>query len=336
MLSIVLPAFNAEKTIYELLKSILAQSFQDWELIVIDDGSTDKTFEILKEFSKIESRITVITQENKGYRSVRNTGLEVAKGEYVTFIDSDDRLLPNFFESALMELELFRVEMLITGYNIINEDGKKIKEIKYSSLLSENVFDEVGSRLIGSAPSLSDSIMPVVWSNFYSTSIIKENFVRFQESTEIVSEDLYFNLEYLKYIERIKVSEIIGYEYRIHNNSITQLEDREKIFLQLAMINLLTKQISPFFTNQVELKKRLELNFLISLRSELFTRYASENFIGILKRHKKILNNLDVRKILTWTPIKEFSVKRKIFVIIVKMRLYLITSLITLFRTIFL
>jgi glycosyltransferase involved in cell wall biosynthesis len=92
--SIILPVFNGEKFISETIQSILQQSFTNWELIVIDDGSTDKSAGIVKDFCKLDNRIKLLQQTNKKQPAARNAGMKIAQGEWIAFIDADDLWLP--------------------------------------------------------------------------------------------------------------------------------------------------------------------------------------------------------------------------------------------------
>jgi len=100
-LSVIIPVYNSEATLVRCIESVLKQSFKDWEMLLIDDGSSDRSGEICDNYSKEEPRIIVFHSSNKGCSSARNLGLDKARGERITFIDSDDEILSGFFETAL-------------------------------------------------------------------------------------------------------------------------------------------------------------------------------------------------------------------------------------------
>ena len=104
-LSIIVPVYNVEEYITECIDSILAQTYKDWELILVDDGSTDNSGKICEEYALKDSRIKVIHKENGGLSSARNSGLDIAKGEYITFIDGDDFISPDTIEENINILE---------------------------------------------------------------------------------------------------------------------------------------------------------------------------------------------------------------------------------------
>jgi hypothetical protein len=109
--SIILPTFNRADTIMRAIRSVQAQSFQDWELIVVDDGSTDNTMAAL---AGIDARITLIRQENQGFTEARNTGIRAGRGDYFAFIDSDDEFTPHHLELCVAFLETFKEEQFVS------------------------------------------------------------------------------------------------------------------------------------------------------------------------------------------------------------------------------
>lgn len=116
MISVIVPAYNSEMFIGKCIDSVLAQTYSNWELIAVDDGSRDNTFGILKKYAEVDSRIRVIHQENQGPGIARNTGIAEAKGNYVVFIDSDDyieRIIFNSLRSIMKMLCLSMCAMLI-------------------------------------------------------------------------------------------------------------------------------------------------------------------------------------------------------------------------------
>jgi len=109
--SIILPTFNRADTIMRAIRSVQAQSFQDWELVVVDDGSTDNTAALL---AGIDARITLIRQENRGFTEARNTGIRAGSGDYFAFLDSDDEFMPHHLELCVAFLETFKEEQFIS------------------------------------------------------------------------------------------------------------------------------------------------------------------------------------------------------------------------------
>lgn len=125
--SVIIPAYNAERFIAETIQSVLNQTFQDFELIVINDGSKDKTPDIVQEFCNKDSRVILINKPNTGVSDTRNLGMRTAKGEYIAFLDADDLFLPTYIERKVNFLEKNReYQFVYSDFIHINENGKEL------------------------------------------------------------------------------------------------------------------------------------------------------------------------------------------------------------------
>ena len=116
LISIVVPIYNTAKYLPKCLNSIINQTHKNLEIILVDDGSTDNSPHIIKEYAKKDSRVKVITQKNQGQSAARNTGIKVAKGNYISFTDSDDELKPNFIASLLQLYEKNEISIAVCGH----------------------------------------------------------------------------------------------------------------------------------------------------------------------------------------------------------------------------
>lgn len=148
LISIIMPAYNCEKYIIEAINSVIKQTYVNWELIVIDDGSKDNTVKIIKEFSSNEIRISFFqNDENQGVSITRNKGISIAKGDWIAFLDSDDIWEKTKLEKQMEYAKRTSSEFLFTGVSYINESGKPFKgifevtnEVTYKKLRVQNVI----------------------------------------------------------------------------------------------------------------------------------------------------------------------------------------------------
>ncbi|HOT22718.1 MAG TPA: glycosyltransferase family 2 protein [Sedimentibacter sp.] len=130
LISIIMPAYNCEKYVEEAINSVLAQSYRNWELIVIDDGSVDNTRNIITEYLQNDFRISLLSNEkNIGVSAARNRGIDFAKGKWIAFLDSDDMWTPYKLEKQIEAVEENNAEFIFTGSAYINEEGKPYKGI---------------------------------------------------------------------------------------------------------------------------------------------------------------------------------------------------------------
>lgn len=147
-ISIIVPIYNVEKYLNRCIDSILAQTFTDFELILVDDGSTDNCIKICNEYAEKDNRIVVIHKENSGLSAARNTGLDIATGEYIGFIDSDDYIHPQMYEILYSKIIKSNCDLAISRFKKIynNEDEFKeynIDSIKYYKLNSKEALNEL-------------------------------------------------------------------------------------------------------------------------------------------------------------------------------------------------
>lgn len=131
-LSVIVPVYKVEKFLSKCIESILNQTYKDLELILIDDGSPDKCPKICDEYAKKDDRIVVIHKENKGVSVARNTGLDIAKGNYIGFVDSDDFIDNKMYETMISELEMNKCDLAICGYDYVDEDSNVNRPYKIS------------------------------------------------------------------------------------------------------------------------------------------------------------------------------------------------------------
>jgi len=138
IISIIIPCYNQAHFLTECINSVLAQDFGDWEIIIVNDGSTDNTLKVALDFAQKDQRVNVIDKENGGLSSARNAGIKQANGQWLLFLDADDYLLPSYFQSVSKELENLPKESLLQyGYQYVEE--KRRKEI-YNKSLTENTI----------------------------------------------------------------------------------------------------------------------------------------------------------------------------------------------------
>lgn len=209
-ISVVIPAFNAEKYIKKCLSSIKNQSFADFEAIVVIDGATDKTKEIAESFAKKDNRFIIIEQENKGPSGAKNKGIDFAKGKYITFVDSDDYVDPDYLQTLFDTVK--DVSIAICGFYTETSDGTvKLKQAFNSEKLTA---EQILNRLI-----LSENAFGGYDCNkLYLLDLINKEKIRFLSGQKYMFEDLLFNFRYLKCIDEGRCCDVCTYHY-VHHES---------------------------------------------------------------------------------------------------------------------
>ena len=220
LISVIVTIQNGEKFISECIKSICNQPYKNLEIIIVDDGSTDKTYEVIKSFSKSDSRINVIHKNNGGVSSARNIGLKYATGKYVSFIDGDDTLEEDMYEILINLINRYQVSMAHCGYKRITPKAERlIHDTKKIYLQSQSEAIECllsGKLFVGS-----------LWNKLYKKSIFDN--ITFDESIKI-NEDILANYSALKNIRKSVFYDVAKYNYYERESSACfKVNDEKKI-----------------------------------------------------------------------------------------------------------
>ena len=268
-ISVIIPAYNAIEYLDEALNSIINQSFKDLEIICVNDGSTDNTLERLNEYAKMDKRVQVYSQENKGPGGAINTGLSKATGKYLYFLDTDDILDLNALEEFYNIMEEKDLDLLIFKSITYDEDTNTSFEEDYYTMpeLQEFVGDSVfGWRDIGN---LIFKINVTLWSKFYRHDLIKRSQV--QSPLKLIYYDEVFFREILFNSDRIYFYNKILHKRRVHSKSCVHSNDQRNIQI-IKTYNLVIKTFIKY--NQFEKYKDELYNRKIN---SIFTRYTEVN-----------------------------------------------------------
>ncbi|MCR5089029.1 MAG: glycosyltransferase [Oscillospiraceae bacterium] len=208
-LSVIMPAYNSEKTIERSVKSVLSQTFPELELIVIDDGSTDRTESIIRRLAAGDSRLRYVHTENRGPAEARNTALTLIREDcdYVSFIDADDELLPDALAYAL-EVADRKPDLILCGFTIVEEDGREREYCESDGLICTEDMQEAFPRLYKA------NLLNQVWAKLYSAPLLRQSGVRFKDY--LWGEDRLFIFDFLEHAQLIAVRSECKYRYIMH------------------------------------------------------------------------------------------------------------------------
>ena len=225
--SVVLPIYNVEKYLKKSVQSVQNQTYRNLEIILVDDGSKDSSGRICDELSKEDSRIQVVHKNNGGLASARNSGYEVATGEYVMYIDSDDCVKEDTVKKCVDAIERDKSDVVIFGYEKVSEDGNILEVCSWDNkIYSHNEMTEHLYRAI------CEMSFGYAWNKLYRKSILDKSGV-LGDAKVIDREDLIYNMELLKYWNKITYIDYVGYEYLqrstslLHNSNLARLNGVE-------------------------------------------------------------------------------------------------------------
>lgn len=207
LVSIIVPFFNAENTIERCVNSILGQTYKDFELLLLDDGSTDHSGQICDRYAEKDARVHVLHKENSGVSDTRNQGIAMAAGEYLQFLDSDDWIAPEATAAFVHSAMEYQCDMVIADfYRVIGERVSQKGDIEKAGLIDRAGY--AASMLQKPA----DFYYGVLWNKFYKRSIIEKYQIKMDTSLNWC-EDFLFNMEYIRHIHAIYVLKIPVYYY---------------------------------------------------------------------------------------------------------------------------
>ena len=210
MISVIMPAYNSGPYLRECLDSVRAQTYRELEIICVNDGSIDNSQDILTDVARQDSRVKVIIQENSGVSAARNTGLDVARGDYLTFVDSDDAIESDFYEILINLAEKYQADIAHCGYKKIYLDGSTKDVCGTGELLVQDGLE--ASRCFLSGKYFTGG--PT--NKIYRSSLVGDT--RFDTSLKI-NEDLLFNAKLFPKAERVAFLDVPKYHYFERENS---------------------------------------------------------------------------------------------------------------------
>lgn len=231
LVSIIIPVYNAQKCIAQCIESVLSQTYDNFELILMDDGSKDESGNICDEYANKDSRIQVIHKENSGVSDTRNQALGLARGEYLQFVDADDWLTVNATETLVNAMMENNCELVISNfYRVVDNKVSSKGSIDYEGVLSLKDF------ALHLMESPADFYYGVLWNKLYKKSIIDEYQLNMDPKISLC-EDFIFNLRYLAHIQNIYVSQVPIYYYvKTKNSLVSQSFSFEKIVQMKTMV----------------------------------------------------------------------------------------------------
>ena len=215
MISVIVPIYKVEKFLPKCIESILNQTYSDFELILVDDGSPDKCPEICDEYAAKDQHIVVIHQKNSGVSAARNAGLKKAKGQYIGFVDPDDFIAPDMYEKMVQAMETSEAELVVCGYDYYDEEYHVDEKRKYRINFDE-VIDQ--KELMKRMSDMPPTIRHGVWNKLFKSSLLSE--IYFMENLHS-SEDVMFLTEYINLVNNAVIVHQPFYKNLVRQGSAT-------------------------------------------------------------------------------------------------------------------
>ena len=311
LISVIVPVYNVEAYLRRCVDSIRNQSYNNLEIILVDDGSPDACPRMCDEMKMEDSRIRVIHKKNGGLGFARNSGLEIATGAYVTFIDSDDWISENHIENLYHAAIELRADAVIGSHTSVAVDGT---QVPHKNQLEKKVYE--GSMV------LQELLLPLIGPDIdypqdvqlnssscmilYRMKTIRDYQLRFLSEKVAVAEDLYFNVDFFHQAQRVAAIDEPGYYYFENQNSISRKYDPKRFERTLNFYITIRERIVSYGLETVA-AYRAERSFLLKLRVALrhivfSDLHKNEKYSEM----KTILTHHCVKKVLQDYPIDTF------------------------------
>ena len=320
MLSIIVPIFNGQIYLKKFIENIQSQSFENFELILVNDGSIDETETICEKYEKRDSRIVVINKKNEGSGPARNDGLRIAKGKYIMFVDCDDYFEKNYLEILYNTISENKVDLVICGQtDVINSKKIIYKKIvpQYREYTNKEDIrlDYIKLKKIG--------IADVLWNKIYSNKIIKDNKLMFPDLRR--GQDAVFNITYFDKINSCITVEKALYYYR--KNSLSNIFDKfpKNHYEIICKENMsIEKQIQKWGVYDKYSKEYLDIHFMRAVFSALTNAFNPKWNFNFISKYNYIKNIISKTKVKYGCHIYEqYSLYEKLIIILIKKNLVL-------------
>lgn len=293
--SIIIPVYNVEKYIMQCFDSIINQTYRDFEVIIINDGSTDNSGNISDEYAERDKRFKVFHLKNQGAGKARNIGLDKANGEYIFFVDADDWLNIDAIQKHVDQIK--EVDMVIGCSNNCYFDNDKFKYSKIEYYYPPNKYltrDEVRNMYVDIAV---NGVSHAPHNNMYKKSIIEQNQIRFPNTKKY--EDLAFNNMYIDKINSLSIMDGAVYNYRVSDlKGVAQKLPSNMFEIFTEVNNSLIELLTKWNVMNSNSKKKLNSFYITNVASCINNTYNPNLNYDIRKRYsyiKQIVNDIDVK-----------------------------------------
>jgi glycosyltransferase involved in cell wall biosynthesis len=297
LISVIVPVYNVEEYISECIESIQDQTHNLLEIILVDDGSTDSSGETCDRYAKSDSRIVVIHQKNKGVSSARNSGLKRASGDYIGFVDGDDKIVPSMYEEMLKTIHVHHSQMCVCTKHIFHDRILKNSNIGKNQITNKEAIMEL----------LQMNFPTSLGSGLYERSLVKNLYL----NKEIhYWEDFEFQLRVLDRAKLISIYDYPLYYYRQRNESANHQQINDKVMSCLKIAPYVNKFIINNYPEYEAESKELYTGFL-----QIVIGYLSKSEI-VHKKHFKTITKYARKYLLYAIKSRNIRLLMKIYIIL--------------------
>lgn len=325
LISVIMPVYNVERYIKNSIQSVMSQTLVDFELLVVDDGSSDNSMEFVSEFK--DDRIKVFRKDNGGLSDARNFGLKKAKGKYVYFIDSDDWIEPDLLNTCFSLLEERQLDFLVFGYFLDKID--KQEELTHSIQVfpAPMLYQKSKGSLKLSKQLLG--LLGYAWNKMYSKKFLDSNNIVFEKGVSLV-EDILFNAKVLANTDEILCLDRCYYHYSDRPvETLVKKSYQDPFKLKLQKNNALREFMNAWAVDEENQKEILAYSIVQGIRYCLHNLFAYKNDLSLIQKSvyvKYMVNDEETLSLIDF--FKSTSAKDRLFEYLINRRMFRTLSLI--------
>ncbi|WNQ12686.1 glycosyltransferase family 2 protein [Paenibacillus aurantius] len=279
--SVIVPVYNGEGYLLPCLQSLAAQTLKEWEVIVVNDGSSDGSGAVAERFSESDSRFRVIHQENQGVSAARNAGIRQARGDYLGFVDADDTVEPDFLETLYREALKDRCDIVVSTFESELEGRKVVTDYPFPADLlmgKKEIQEEILPYFIRTDQ------LNTACTKLYRRTMIQDNAVEFPLKMAL-GEDGIFNMRAFQQAERIKFLRYTGYQYRETEGSATRnLRDKDYFQRALEVHTTDYSKLLPNYKDENKIRRLRSIRLIHSVMSFVYVYFKAADEWSLTKR----------------------------------------------------
>ncbi len=339
--SIIVPVYNAEKYLERCIRSLKDQTLHEIEIILVDDSSTDSSLEICNQMAEDDARIKVLHKRNEGAGYARNAALQIATGEYIGFLDSDDFAEIDMFQTLYEKAVQYDSDLVMSGVlfvdgNMFSKEGECIRKTyfdKDTHFDTEESLNKLRMGIVGSEPYDSDDSKygMSIWKNLFKTEVIRKNHITFQSEREMLSEDALFMIDYISCIDKATGINAAFYHYCRNEDSISKSYKKDRFEKSLVFVDEVEKRFQKDMSPeayQIYIDRFWQAMCRVLCSQEIM--YAKEHkikYTDLKKRLQAVCTHSFTVSVLKSYPIETLPLKQRVFAYGMKYRLYFLLKI---------
>lgn len=318
LISVIVPVYKVERYIDRCVSSLVNQTLKNIEIILVDDGSPDKCPTICDRYVNEDPRIRVIHKNNEGLGYARNSGMSIAKGKYVAFVDSDDYVAVDFLEELYILAEKNNADACVGGNTSVTRQGFIQYPHEYAGTVFSNkeIVEKFLPTMLGYKYDGTGYSGMSVWRGIYKREVIESNKIRFPSERQYISEDAVFDLLLYPKMEKVVISNTVSYFYCYNGASLTTTYNPKRFdkYVELYKYEL---ELIKEMPNHNELYERVTSMLFANIRVVVMQEVAHD-FFGAREKVNKMVNDKTVQKAVNSYPINQMQLSHRLFCYAIK------------------